>query len=373
MAPFNNAGATETLDFNCPLGGSFYVCTNSPIEFVGCCTIDPCTTPAGGKCPTANLRAASFNGSTSASLPPQDCDDDRGTSLWSTCANNSPSFVGCCASNPCGQGLCAQADLVPAKLSSVQAFRIPLLSGLDASSTSSSSVVRTASAVAESSAQTANAISLAATIGVAVGGSLLFIMLVSLCVWLGCRRAEKRKTNRERCLQLDKGGYCRPGHRHARGSSRLKVGAPMPVIDTMGPVGSAYSHGSPFGGEFAVAVPFHLNRPVMLDGGLIVPGMNGDVNNRGYPDYHGSPVMYPFPMFSPGKSHHKPTGSTMSQIWPVTHSQWRTSHPPMCTVARTPVDRTEARQSPAQDDSSRDEATQSQAGTDTTSVVMDEK
>lgn len=115
--------AISRFNLTCPTGGQFHVCTTTTVPFLGCCTVDPCTAARDGACPVANLRSSSFNPDTYENLPRQDCDDAESIRIWYTCKFNNPPFVGCCASNACGEGLCAPADLRPAKLSGDEKLR----------------------------------------------------------------------------------------------------------------------------------------------------------------------------------------------------------------------------------------------------------
>jgi len=68
------------------------------------------------------LRSSSFSPSSFDGILPLDCNNEKGSSIWYTCNSTSPPFLGCCKSDPCGAS-CAQADLVPAMLSTDIAAR----------------------------------------------------------------------------------------------------------------------------------------------------------------------------------------------------------------------------------------------------------
>ncbi|KAK1829416.1 hypothetical protein QBC39DRAFT_132823 [Podospora conica] len=136
--------AISRFNLTCPTGGQFHICTGSPVPFLGCCTVDPCTTARGGVCPLDNLRTSSFNPDTYTDLPRQDCDDAESIRIWYTCKFNNPPFVGCCASNPCAEGLCAPADLRPAKLSGDEALRGLFLNPVSTSAGTTSTAVPSA-------------------------------------------------------------------------------------------------------------------------------------------------------------------------------------------------------------------------------------
>lgn len=105
----------EALQASCPKEGSFYVCEDKPVRFVGCCTVDPCKTETG-VCPDASLRATSFSTYSYNQLLPQECVSKAPEVQWFTCAAIDVPFMGCCASNPCSDG-CPRADLSAARLS----------------------------------------------------------------------------------------------------------------------------------------------------------------------------------------------------------------------------------------------------------------
>lgn len=106
----------STFGVSCPNStGSFYVCEDKPIRFVGCCTIDPCKTD-DGNCPDDELVGTSFDALSYSQLQKQDCLSDDPDIEWYTCAYNDPPFMGCCARNPCAEGSCPRADLSQAIL-----------------------------------------------------------------------------------------------------------------------------------------------------------------------------------------------------------------------------------------------------------------
>ncbi|KAF3354168.1 3-hydroxy-3-methylglutaryl-coenzyme A reductase [Verticillium dahliae VDG1] len=102
------------LGLSCPEGGHFYICEGDATEFIGCCNSNPCG-DNDGNCPTSDLRVSSFSSNRYANIPAQSCDDARGARIWWTCRDNKPPFLGCCASNPCGEG-CPQDHLIAAVL-----------------------------------------------------------------------------------------------------------------------------------------------------------------------------------------------------------------------------------------------------------------
>lgn len=100
---------------SCPVDGSFYVCNDSPIKFIGCCMTNPCDN--GGVCESKDLRPATFNRGSYDKVPPQSCSTSNGSKSWFTCQNNNIPFLGCCSENPCRPTGCPQNSLIPARLS----------------------------------------------------------------------------------------------------------------------------------------------------------------------------------------------------------------------------------------------------------------
>ncbi|PYH89619.1 hypothetical protein BO71DRAFT_402889 [Aspergillus ellipticus CBS 707.79] len=118
------AGSTN-CNFTCPNGGSWFVCPSAPY-FVGCCASDPCS---DSTCPS--LYPASFNSSIFDEIVANRCIDQPSTN-WYTCNTTSPTFIGCCKSNPCGDG-CPDDDLISAAWSSTAVGQFHLF--LDGAST----------------------------------------------------------------------------------------------------------------------------------------------------------------------------------------------------------------------------------------------
>ncbi|KAF8856153.1 hypothetical protein BDZ45DRAFT_481313 [Acephala macrosclerotiorum] len=116
----------------CPLGGTWYACTDTTPYFFGCCTSNPC---GGTGCSSTNLLAAElgpgygFDGPDypvdSSYYPNSQCVDAG--AQWFTCAAAGKSggfaFQGCCdkTAAPCANnGSCPQANLHPAAFSDVR-------------------------------------------------------------------------------------------------------------------------------------------------------------------------------------------------------------------------------------------------------------
>jgi hypothetical protein len=116
-----------SLNFYCPEGGTWHVCANSTIPFLGCCMIDPC---AMG-CPAGALYPASFNPAIYGAFRDSNCSGGP-TNFW-TCPVTSPTFLGCCASNPCSNGgQCPREDLSAAYLNAdIGAAQLQLFLGIE--------------------------------------------------------------------------------------------------------------------------------------------------------------------------------------------------------------------------------------------------
>ncbi|KAJ8071452.1 hypothetical protein OCU04_001772 [Sclerotinia nivalis] len=90
--------STGTPMGSCPLGGQWWTCEVQSPTFFGCCLSDPCN---GIGCPEKNLTAAGMGTAGGPDAPSNDgsyypnvnC-PNGGT--WFTCSKQSPSFQGCC-------------------------------------------------------------------------------------------------------------------------------------------------------------------------------------------------------------------------------------------------------------------------------------
>jgi hypothetical protein len=97
----------------------FYICGRDSTvpggSFLGCCASDPC---GNNECPDDDLRSAGFDPNTYDYIPPQRCmDDTKSREHWFTCGMGG-TFIGCCESNPCqGDGRCNSSSLMPAAMS----------------------------------------------------------------------------------------------------------------------------------------------------------------------------------------------------------------------------------------------------------------
>ncbi|KAM0281419.1 hypothetical protein ACHAQH_003542 [Verticillium albo-atrum] len=180
------------LGLSCPDGGHFYVCEGNATEFIGCCDSNPCG-DNDGNCPTSDLRVSSFSTDRYASIPKQSCDDARGPHIWWTCQDNSPPFMGCCASNPCGEG-CPQDHLIAAILSDDDSNRLPFMSPATTSAETSAVASPTSSPSGEAESGGSSGLSSGAIAGIAIGAAAAIAIVVVL-IW-GCVRHARKSRER---------------------------------------------------------------------------------------------------------------------------------------------------------------------------------
>lgn len=178
--------AQTKLGLSCPKEGSFYICDNADIRFVGCCTVDPCTKERGGVCPTDDVRPASFSSDAYNQIGQQSCFSPESDDIWYTCkamADNPTPFMGCCKSNPCSADGCATKDLFPARLSdNPDKAQIFLASG----STSTPEPDASESSFPKG-----------AIIGIAIGAASLVCILIAILMYRRRYVAKKRKSEKE--------------------------------------------------------------------------------------------------------------------------------------------------------------------------------
>ncbi|KAK0702563.1 hypothetical protein B0T21DRAFT_321436, partial [Apiosordaria backusii] len=209
------ANIPSSLGASCPSGGTFYVCLGKKTEFVGCCTINPCTTGyqrEPGTCPEENLRPASFSKDSYLELPAQECASTDESALWYTCAYNSPPFLGCCKINPCVNKSCPTDQLVAARLSPdpdnrqifVGAATTTTTSTTEPTSTSQSTSTATPTPTADNdprielSTTTPNSnsgLSPAAVGGIAAGLAVLIIALIAFIFFRWRRNLKQSRDN----------------------------------------------------------------------------------------------------------------------------------------------------------------------------------
>lgn len=79
---------------SCPVGGLSYTCATTNPTFLGCCDINPCYS---GNCPPVSLYPMGL-GDNYTYVPGHSCPNGG---QWWTCADQKPTFQGCCATDPC--------------------------------------------------------------------------------------------------------------------------------------------------------------------------------------------------------------------------------------------------------------------------------
>ncbi|KAK4198854.1 hypothetical protein QBC40DRAFT_283140 [Triangularia verruculosa] len=218
------ADIPSSLGASCPSGGTFYVCLGKKTEFVGCCTINPCTTGyqrEPGTCPPENLRPASFSKDSYLELPAQECAGSDESALWYTCAYNSPPFLGCCKVNPCVNKSCPTDQLVAARLSPDPDNRQIFVGAAPTSTAEPTSRTETSSTSTPTpTAETDPRIELSTTTpssnsglppaaigGIAAGAAVLVIALVAFLLWRWRRSVRRNQDNHARPFVAESGGY----------------------------------------------------------------------------------------------------------------------------------------------------------------------
>lgn len=215
-------GPIANLGLTCPESGKFYICDDKPNRFVGCCTVDPCSTN-DGLCLDNDVRPASFDPDAYNQILAQQCVDPG--FLWYTCRDSSPPFMGCCSQMGCEDHGCPVDKVGVATLSSNSKQAAPFLSSDGSSSTSSSSTTLPASSTATSTASSAvsttlstatstsqsaapqqstqtpadpplahNGLGKGAIVGIAVGAVAGVCILVLVAFWALKRRSNKNQS-----------------------------------------------------------------------------------------------------------------------------------------------------------------------------------
>ncbi|RDA93955.1 hypothetical protein CP533_5031 [Ophiocordyceps camponoti-saundersi (nom. inval.)] len=209
-APKGAKGQKRSLA--CPPTSNFYICSDKPKRFIGCCTTNACE--GEGECPPGNVEYATFDPSRYSDIVSQDCDTSSSTtSFWWTCQKTSPPFLGCCGVDACQHSSgCPSDKLGVARLSENRARAAPFLPlGVSeaVSHTISSERVRIGTGFGTSTdTSTATpappinggggggSISNGAAAGIGVGASILSIALIALIAfYLWRRRAARKEQN----------------------------------------------------------------------------------------------------------------------------------------------------------------------------------
>ncbi|KAI8633956.1 hypothetical protein F5Y19DRAFT_258891 [Xylariaceae sp. FL1651] len=194
---------------SCPNGGDFYICADAPTQFIGCCGVDPCATGRDGACPPAQLFDASFSAARGVTLvAAQSCAAPWNASVWYTCTNARPPFLGCCANNPCNNG-CLAGHLIPAVLSgdpkNASEFLVPITTATTMSS--SGTETKTASASPTASGDGGDGgdggrpkSQTGLIVGITLAGVVVLLLVLGIYLWLKRREEARELREREQIL-----------------------------------------------------------------------------------------------------------------------------------------------------------------------------
>lgn len=201
------------INVKCPKGSKFYtVGIPKHTHFIGCCRSDPNTT-ADGNCPDKDLAAMSFNpiDGNGAKVPPGLCvvDRDEASVKWYACSEKpNPSFLGCCAVDPCSSDSgCPAESLRAAKQKSDAPTPSLLGSGAEpspiaiASPTASTPPTVTVTMVPTNAPKPVDdggtSLSTGALIGIGIGGGVVLLLIGFFLYWC-IHRARNRHATRQR-------------------------------------------------------------------------------------------------------------------------------------------------------------------------------
>lgn len=173
-----------------------YTCTAQSPTFFGCCTSNPCRGDNTG-CPNADLRAAGIGSGTNPDTT------QNGTywpntqcakgQWWSCDVPQTPTFQGCCDVNPCSAAGCPAGSLQQAAFITVPAELSPTATATSTSSTSSPTQTSTSSSSPLPDSSGGSSSNIGAIAG-GVGGGVAILILGLLILWL-CRRRRQKKHN----------------------------------------------------------------------------------------------------------------------------------------------------------------------------------
>ncbi|KAK6332777.1 hypothetical protein TWF696_002799 [Orbilia brochopaga] len=172
MNPLLRPRQQAQVEGACPNGGRWYACSETTFGFVGCCTVNPCTSVG---CAAGNVRAASLGDIAYGSTPDQAC--QTGGQFF-TCTG--PSFWGCCKINPCASGVgCPQEQVAPVSLAETanNPFKNP----------SSSSSANSSGSGGDKDTPTG------AIVGGVIGGIALLAIIGGLIWWIQRRKRDDKK------------------------------------------------------------------------------------------------------------------------------------------------------------------------------------
>ncbi|KAK0117814.1 hypothetical protein ONS95_012139 [Cadophora gregata] len=176
----------------CPVGGDWYTCTAQSPTFFGCCISNPCRGDNRG-CPTSNLRAAGIGSGTNPDTT------ENGTyfpntqcakGLWWTCdVPQRPTFQGCCEVNPCNGVGCPAGSLQPAAFKTIPSELSPTATSASSSSILSATQTSNSTPLPKNTSSGANIGAIAGGVG---GG--LAILLIGLTILWFCRRRRHKQS-----------------------------------------------------------------------------------------------------------------------------------------------------------------------------------
>ncbi|KAI3342121.1 hypothetical protein F4824DRAFT_445132 [Ustulina deusta] len=187
---------------SCPVGGNFHICQDSSTKFIGCCDVDPCTPGRDGECPTSKLFSASFSAASGVLFLPQSCADPFNSSIWYTCDNAKPPFLGCCTNNPCNGG-CLAGNLEAATLSkdpkNAGQFMLPDTTTTTTTtilSTIGTSVLPTGTESSSPSPTDGGGARAGMIAGISVAGVVILLLVIAAYLWV-----KRREHARQKCEQ----------------------------------------------------------------------------------------------------------------------------------------------------------------------------
>ncbi|KAI9374222.1 hypothetical protein BJX61DRAFT_540954 [Aspergillus egyptiacus] len=187
MASTDCLSGSESCHFTCASGGTWYVCDTAPY-FVGCCSSDPCHNNTDPVCPDlypASFDSTAFDGTFYHQIRPNNC-LEGGNDRWFTCNFTSPPFLGCCASNACGEG-CPKEDLLPAAWSSSRGDQYELF--LDAATEDDNDNNN------NNNSDDSSSLSGGAIAGIVIGAVAAVLILLAALWFLRRRRRQKRQAS----------------------------------------------------------------------------------------------------------------------------------------------------------------------------------
>ncbi|QSZ33682.1 hypothetical protein DSL72_005253 [Monilinia vaccinii-corymbosi] len=142
----------------CPLGGLWWTCEDQSPTFLGCCLSNPCN---GIGCPAANLTAAGMGtgsgrdaSTNDGTYWPNTACPNGGT--WYTCSEQTPSFQGCCNDDKGVFNPCHENGCPTERLYAAAFSSVPALIPSAASSLESSSLTTNPTFRASSTSETAS-------------------------------------------------------------------------------------------------------------------------------------------------------------------------------------------------------------------------